>query len=167
MKVSLHYQYPAPIDATISMLSNPDFRKYRLPAALVNEVVASQEADGQTRVLTEIAINHETIGALIPASLEKFIPKDASLETIEVLHYEGNQEATCTFTVNVKKIPLKVAFLLTLNANGEQTEAKLEGEFTITVPFFGKTIENKASGYIKEIENREVSAATRYLKDHR
>ncbi|OKL46098.1 hypothetical protein BSR28_08550 [Boudabousia liubingyangii] len=167
MKVSLNFQYPAALPEILKMLADPEYRKYRLPAGYVKDVRATEEAPGQTRVVTDVAVDTKDLPANLPPAALKLLPKHPTGEVTEVLRTNGPAQENCTISLKLAGIPVEVALMMVFKDRTETTDVDLQGTINVKIPFLGKSIENKAVSKLGSLVKLEVAAAEKYLSEHR
>lgn len=163
MQTTTEINYPAPLQKTWEILSNPDFLTARITdyAPLPAEANVHPTDRGHV-ALTTITILPEKLK--LPAIAAKFIPEGGTKITIR----EDWDKTTLSSTLEVETGPLPVTIsgysrLEEQTHAGENTTLRTtEIEVKISIPIFGKKIEQTAVANIAKLVTAETKTFAKF-----
>jgi hypothetical protein len=161
MELRAEISYPtATCEQAWAMLVDPDFRTAVCEAthALDYDVAIEEDDAGGARVVVD-----RTMPADVPDMMKKFIG-----ETVGVVQTErwgppaADGSRTADLTLEVKGQPAKLTGSLTLQPDGDGCRELVEGDLTVSIPFFGKKIEPEiAKGIHAAVRAEEKTGQSR------
>lgn len=160
MQFNETYQYPAPIDEVWKMLSDPAYSTTRAQKLqLTSPQTESTTVNEEIQTVTTGGIDPE----MLPAAAKKFIGPSTRVTIKEQWDRVGPGRITGSMSVEVKGVPAGLSATASLSADGDKTEATLQGDVTVRIPLLGKRLEREAIQLAPRLAKGEQEAAAEYL----
>ncbi|AOZ72370.1 hypothetical protein BK816_02865 [Boudabousia tangfeifanii] len=167
MQFEFSYLYPKPLAAVRDMYCDKEFRKLRVGGRdLFRELEAHAEGD-QIVVTSTVDMRDDFLPSGIADKVKRFVAKGASATIVEKVSEIQDGKVPVAVDIQTSGVPLKVnAQLLLSEAPEGQTKATWSGDFQVTIPLIGRTIERKVLEQTKRVERIELNAAKKYFQTH-
>lgn len=171
-------KYPAPLDEVLKMLTSEEFQRVRLadlPVTVKSVVIrevpsnepASNGANGPAsdanpkKVAITTQVHAKPADLNLPSMADKFVPRAGV--TVAMTETWNIETAESFLTVDTGSLPVNVAATSKLVEEGGAVTRKVEGSVAVSVPLFGKKLEQSAVEEFGEIIRAEEAAARKYL----
>ncbi|MCI7551459.1 MAG: DUF2505 domain-containing protein [Actinomycetaceae bacterium] len=162
MKFSYRTDFPAPLDQVLDVLASEELAQRRADTLHINDYSFSSSAPAKGERTYSMTAK---VGAeRLPDQIRKFIKNGLSARIESKQCVVGADSATVEHAVSLTGAPVKLAFVLNLDEESGVTHALYEGEFNVNVPFVGKTIEQKAGGYVDDVIARDAKLVIEELR---
>lgn len=163
MQISQSFEYPASLERIVAMYSDPEYTKARLAQpGVLDPVVEITESQGTTTITAKARIDVTTL----PSAAQRFVKSGLSVRLTETWGPVKAGVRTGTTDIHVEGAPVKAHATSTLRDRGSATTRQVEGEFSVSIPLVGRTVEQKAAGRVGMLFDAEVNAAKEWLAAH-
>ncbi len=161
MRFTESYAYDAPIDKVWQMLGDEQFVKDRDANLQIPDPTVQTQTSGD-RITS--STTGDVPASMIPAAAQRFLKGGASFAIREDWHKVGPKEIRGEFRAEGKGVPAHIAAHVRLvqNAKG-MTDATMEGEIKVSIPFIGPKLEKQALAFAPQLIQADGQAAAKWI----
>ncbi|EEH64724.1 hypothetical protein HMPREF0044_0461 [Gleimia coleocanis DSM 15436] len=160
MKTSFEIAYPASLEKVWEVLSTPEFLTTRVTDQAQLDCAASvNETDRGFVASTNVQADPAELK--LPPIAKKFIP-EAGIK-VQVREDWDRTAGTSTLEVDAGGLPVSVSGFSRLVSEGAQTKRITEVEVKVSIPLFGKKIEQVAVENIESLITAETQTFKKFI----
>ncbi len=163
MHIADSFDYPAALQRISAMYADPDYTRARLDQRGILSPTVQVTDDGGTTTITASA---GVDVSLLPNAARRFVRPGLTLHLVEKWSPVEGGTRRGTTELTVSGAPVKARVVSVLTDAGESTTRRLEGDFSVSVPLVGRSIEQKAAGHVTQLFTVEQQAAQKWLASH-
>lgn len=161
MRFESTIDYPADVHTVAAMLADEEFvrRKVAASGALESSHDILRE-DGAFTVTTRRQMPTDQV----PARFRSLVGQSLDVRLVEAWEApQADGSRTGTLSLDIVGAPVRVSGRMSLRPAGEGTVQSFAGDVTASIPFFGKPIENAATGAVDKVLAVERSIGLDFL----
>ncbi len=162
MQVSAQISYPTgSTEQVFALTVSKEFREAVCVAtnAVDYRVEVTERAEGLARVRVE-----RTLPADVPDAVKRFVGQTITIIQTEDWGRPGDDgRRVADLTIQISGQPASMTGSVLLEPDGDGSVQRIDGDLTVSVPFFGKTIEPEVAKAIVAAASKEQETGRRWL----